>query len=228
MSAGTEALKKAAQGAAAAAASATTSTSSGSTSGFFPDRVLDTYSTEVLAICVTVFALIITAVAFQFSRMKKASKDNSTKASGKKTEEPVWEEDSGRPVRGSKVEERLSLIENCSLFEKSNEKQKRDLAEACQMRHFKPKDVMIVQGKVGDCMYIIKEGYALVTIGTEKHPTEGMQVDRKKPGAYFGEVALLCDVTRTANVLAEDKLECMVISRADFKSAMPDEVIKKD
>ena len=51
-------------------------------------------------------------------------------------------------------------------------------------------------------MYIIKEGHALVTIGTEKHPTECMQVDRKKPGAFFGEVALLCDVPRTANVLA--------------------------
>lgn len=211
-----------------AAASATTSTSS-TGSGFFPDRVLDTYSTEVLAICVTIFALIITAVAFQFAKMsKKTSEDGKTKSPEKKTEEPEWEEDSGRPVRGTTVEERLALIENCPLFDKSNEKQKRDLAEACQMRHFKPKDVMIVQGKVGDCMYVIKEGYALVTIGTEKHPTEGMQVDRKKPGAYFGEVALLCDVPRTANVLAEDKLECLVISRADFKSAMPDEVIKKD
>jgi len=192
----------------------------------FSDRVLDAYSSDVLAICVTLLALIITAVAYRLSR-RSSSKLPPVEVVAKKKDEPQWEEDSGRPVRGSNVEERLALIEECSLFEKSNEKQKRELAEACHMRHFKPKDVMIVQGKVGDCMYVIKSGYALVTIGTEKHPTEGMQVDRKKPGAYFGEVALLCDVARTANVLAEDKLECLVISRADFNSAMPDNVIDK-
>lgn len=212
-----ESLSKAAEEA------ATTATSS-----FLSDRALDTHSTEVLALCVTIFALIIVAVAYKLTKMSKSSpKVPPVEVVDKKTDDPKWQEDNGRPVRGSKVEERLELITNCPLFEKSDAKQKRDLAEACHMRHFKPKDVMIVQGKVGDCMYVIKSGYALVTIGTEKHPSEGMQVDRKKPGAYFGEVALLCDVARTANVLAEDKLECMVISRADFKSAMPDEIIKK-
>jgi len=188
--------------------------------------MLDIFSTEVCAVCVAIFVLIITAVAF---KLGKTSKKSSSKVPPVevKTKEPEWEEDSGRPARGSTVEERLALIEKCSLFEKSNEKQKRDLAEACHIRHFKKDDVMIVQGKVGDCMYVIKSGYALVTIGTEKHPKEGKQVDRKKPGAYFGEVALICDVTRTANVLAEDKLECLMISRADFKSAMPDDVIDK-
>lgn len=173
-------------------------------------------SFEVVAVCVALFVLIVSAVLLRLRNL----------SAGKKAEKTTkWKEDSGRPVRGSKLAERLEFIENCTLFEDSNAEQKQDLAEACQMRSFNAGDVMIVQGNIGDCMYIIKSGYALVTIGTDK-PSEGTQVDRKKPGAFFGEVALLCDVTRTANVLAEGKLECMVISRADFQSAMPPEAIK--
>lgn len=182
------------------------------------------------------FCVVLTVVLYRFVGQRRVTQHKYSRA-GKTYRAPSednpptqFEEDDGRPVRGSKVEEREKLIRACGLFDNCQDSEVHDLAKSSQIRAFNHGDVMIVQGNIGQCMYIIKEGRARVTInrpGADLPPHECYQVDVKMPGVHFGEVALMCDTPRTAHVLAEGKVECLVISRPGFLSAMPHDALSK-
>jgi voltage-gated potassium channel len=71
---------------------------------------------------------------------------------------------------------------------------------------------VIRQGKVGDCMYFIAEGEVEVDVS----PTPV----RLGPGAFFGELALLGDSIRTANVATTKPSTLLILDLADFRAAM--------
>lgn len=184
---------------------------------------------EVAAMLIGLFCIVLTLVLYRLVRKGKNKPKKRLSVAIPASDRTQYKEDDGRPVRGSKIEEREKLIHDCGLFDgKCKDSEIRALAAHAQMRVYNPNDVMIVQGKIGDCMYIIKEGHALVTINRsdkDMSPHDCPQVDRKMPGVHFGEVALMCDTERTAHVIAEDKVECLVISRADFLEAMPHDAL---
>jgi voltage-gated potassium channel len=71
---------------------------------------------------------------------------------------------------------------------------------------------VIRRGKVGDCMYFIAEGE--VEVDVEPAPV------RLGVGAFFGELALLGDLVRTANVSTTDSSTLLVLDLADFRTVM--------
>lgn len=72
---------------------------------------------------------------------------------------------------------------------------------------------IIREGDVGDRFYVIVSGLAGVTTGGRPLPDRG-------PGEYFGEIALLRDVPRTATVTARENTELRAIERDDFLAAV--------
>jgi voltage-gated potassium channel len=71
---------------------------------------------------------------------------------------------------------------------------------------------VIRQGKVGDCMYFIAEGE--VEVDVDPTPV------RLGPGAFFGELALLGDSIRTANVSTTKPSTLLILDLADFRTVM--------
>jgi voltage-gated potassium channel len=71
---------------------------------------------------------------------------------------------------------------------------------------------VIRRGKVGDCMYFIAEGE--VEVDVEPAPV------RLGAGAFFGELALLGDLIRTANVSTTNSSTLLVLDLADFRTVM--------
>ena len=65
------------------------------------------------------------------------------------------------------------------------------------------------QGDHGDRFYAIESGRAAVDV-------DGAQTRTLGPGDFFGEVALLRDVPRTATVRALDDLQLYAVERDDF------------
>jgi len=71
---------------------------------------------------------------------------------------------------------------------------------------------VIRRGKVGDCMYFIAEGE--VEVEVEPAPV------RLGVGAFFGELALLGDLIRTASVSTTRDSTLLVLDLADFRTVM--------
>jgi CRP-like cAMP-binding protein len=72
---------------------------------------------------------------------------------------------------------------------------------------------VVREGETGDRFYVIDDGEAAVTAGGEERRRLG-------PGEFFGEIALLRDVPRTASVVAVSDLELHALERADFLAAV--------
>jgi hypothetical protein len=73
--------------------------------------------------------------------------------------------------------------------------------------------VVFEQGMPGDRFYVIAEGEAAVEI-------DGTQTSTLGPGGFFGEIALLRDIPRTATVRALDDLRLYALERDDFTAAV--------
>jgi MFS family permease len=72
-------------------------------------------------------------------------------------------------------------------------------------------EVIIHEGDAGDRFYVIAEGSFGVWKGGTRTATLGV-------GAYFGEIALLRDVPRTATVIAEGAAALFALEREEFLS----------
>ncbi|HEV8339939.1 MAG TPA: cyclic nucleotide-binding domain-containing protein [bacterium] len=73
---------------------------------------------------------------------------------------------------------------------------------------------IVRQGEVGDRFYVVHEGQAEVIVSTDG---KRQRLRVLGPGDYFGEIALLLDVPRTATVRALTPLEVFSLGRADFE-----------
>jgi hypothetical protein len=74
-------------------------------------------------------------------------------------------------------------------------------------------ETVFVQGDRGDRFYVIEAGHAEVVV-------DGGEPKVLGPGDFFGEIALLRDVPRTATVRAADGLRLYAIERDDFIAAV--------
>ncbi len=80
--------------------------------------------------------------------------------------------------------------------------------------HFAPGEQVIGEGDPATRLYIIVSGHARVI------QRELGLVATLGPGEFFGELALIEGHGRTASVVAEDALECLVITEWEFKASL--------
>ncbi len=114
------------------------------------------------------------------------------------------------PSRYEEAYRALDLLKRLDLFESLPIKKVQEFLSIIERRHFKRGDKIIEEGSHGDYFYIIESGNASVMTAN--------LVRQKQLGAfeYFGEVALLTNSTRTADIVADTEIDAIVIPRNRF------------
>ncbi|MEA2484055.1 MAG: hypothetical protein QOC55_2002 [Thermoleophilaceae bacterium] len=116
--------------------------------------------------------------------------------------------------------EYVELLKKVSLFESFTPGTVERLAADLVREEIAPGDVVIREGDAGDRFYVIEEGDFAVQVAGEERATLG-------PGDFFGEIALLRDVPRTATVTARSGGGALLcLARSQFVPAIRMEVLK--
>jgi CRP/FNR family transcriptional regulator, cyclic AMP receptor protein len=79
---------------------------------------------------------------------------------------------------------------------------------------YAPEDVVVNEGDPATRLYLISSGRARVEVGSMG------RVGELKEGDFFGELALIEEHGRTATVIAETELTCLLISAWEFKASL--------
>ena len=85
-----------------------------------------------------------------------------------------------------------------------------DISKLLHIKRFKKNEIIIKEKAIGSSMYFILEGSVLVY-------RDGFSVTLKE-GDFFGEIALLKNVPRTASVLAKQRCELLELTTYDFQN----------
>ena len=111
------------------------------------------------------------------------------------------------------IKEEVEVLRAVPLFAKMEPAKLKLLAFTSQRLTFEPGQPLFAQGDPGDAAYIVLEGDADVSINTPQGPVKVATVGRP---AILGEVAILCDVPRTATVVAKSRLTTLRIDKDLF------------
>lgn len=79
--------------------------------------------------------------------------------------------------------------------------------------HYAAGQTVLREGDPATVLYVIVDGHA----GVEQ---DGRKMGSMGPGEFFGEVALIEEHGRTATVVAEDELDCLLISAWEFRASL--------
>jgi MFS family permease len=110
-------------------------------------------------------------------------------------------------------EEPLELLRRIEIFAQLSEPVLERLAASATAVSVTPDQVVVSRGEAGNHFYVIATGRAVVELdhGTTRE---------LGPGDFFGEIALLRDVPRTATVRALDPLQLYAVGRDEFIAAV--------
>lgn len=111
------------------------------------------------------------------------------------------------------LNEEVELLKNIPLFAKIEPSKLKLLAFTSERLVYADGQVLFSQGDSGDAAYIIIGGTASVLIKTENGMVEVAQLSK---GDVVGEIAILCDVPRTATVQAKESLTTLKINKEAF------------
>ncbi len=111
------------------------------------------------------------------------------------------------------LEEDVELLRKIPLFAKIEPSKLKLLAFTSQRLTFNAGDSLFKQGDAGDALYVIMEGDADVLVDT---PGGQITVATMGTNDFVGDIAVLCDVPRTATVTATSKLVTMRITKDLF------------
>ncbi|MDD0852900.1 cyclic nucleotide-binding domain-containing protein [Halobacteriovorax sp. GB3] len=110
----------------------------------------------------------------------------------------------------------IKLIRTVPLFKSCSQACLKDVASALEQMYYSPGQTIINTGEIGHEMYIIGHGVAEVIL------KDGSVVANLHEGQFFGEIALLKETKRSANVRAQTYCDLYKLEKSDFL-----EIIKK-
>ncbi len=106
---------------------------------------------------------------------------------------------------------KIELLDSLTSFEKDK------ICDCLKIEKFGHNEFIIREGDKGNTFYFVKEGKLIATKRISANKPETEIVYEYKETDYFGELALLRDEPRAANIIAQEEVIVASIDRASFK-----------
>ncbi len=113
----------------------------------------------------------------------------------------------------SSLSDEVDMLRRIPLFAQIQPSKLKLLAFTSERLAFNKDQDIFRQGDEGDAAYVIMHGKADVVVNTPKGETV---VASLSDNAFVGEIAILCDVPRTATIRAKSELQTLKINKEDF------------
>ena len=113
----------------------------------------------------------------------------------------------------------VRVLENIPILSNMTLEQSVVLANRLKVADFKPGQIIFHMGEMGDKFYVIETGEVEVLAPDMGGQPSGV-INRLGPGDFFGEIALLRAIPRTATIRAIRPTRLLAISREDFESVI--------
>src|SRR5688572_14669731 len=94
-------------------------------------------------------------------------------------------------------------------------RQRSRLAARATTHCYPPGSVIVRQGDTSMALYVVLSG-AVQVVRDDASGTR-TALGELRPGAVFGEMGLVDDVTRSATVVALERTECVLLAKWDFE-----------
>jgi CRP/FNR family cyclic AMP-dependent transcriptional regulator len=111
--------------------------------------------------------------------------------------------------------QKVELIRKVPLFGHLSKRQLEQIAQIADEIDLREGKEMTKQGSRGREFFVLLDGTADVKKG-------GRRINTMKSGDFFGEIALVSDVPRTATVTATSPIRALVITDRSFRRLMQD------
>ncbi len=108
----------------------------------------------------------------------------------------------------------IEILENVSIFEGLTTKSLKELGTLFEEKIFNNGEIIFKENSIGSSMMVITSGEVRVSQETGPDGEEALIILKK--GDLFGEMALLEDLPRTANVIAHSNVILLEVSREKF------------
>lgn len=111
------------------------------------------------------------------------------------------------------LQQDVDVLRKIPIFAKIEPARLKLLAFTSEHLEFMPGDALCRQGEPGDAAYIVLDGEAEVLVNSERGPMRVAHIGRHD---IVGEIAILCNVPRTATVVATTPLTALRVSKDGF------------
>jgi CRP-like cAMP-binding protein len=111
------------------------------------------------------------------------------------------------------IDDEVAILRRIPFFARIEPRKLKLLAFTSERLAFEPGQIVFRQGAEGDAAYVIIDGCADIVVDAPLGPTSLAQVKRN---AIVGEIAILCELPRTATVKALTRLETLRIGKHQF------------
>jgi len=108
---------------------------------------------------------------------------------------------------------KVELLKKVPLFSRLNKRGLQDVAHIADELDLPAGKEMATEGDRGREFFVLLDGEAEVTKGGER-------INTMKPGDFFGEIALVTKMPRTASVTATTDVNVLVITERDFDALL--------
>lgn len=117
------------------------------------------------------------------------------------------------------LDDEVNMLKQVPLLSGIAEAKLKLLAFTSERLTYRKGDILFRQGEDGDAAYVILQGRASVLV---ESPSGEIKVADLSENSVVGEIAIICDVARTATVRAETQLEVLRITKENFSRLLSD------